>query len=47
MRRDRLLIDEMIDAAQRIVDLVVDLSADPVLLQELRIVAAALAAMDM
>ena len=47
MRRDRLLIDEMIDAAQRIVDLVGDLSADPVLLQELRIVAAALAAMDM
>ena len=30
MRRDRLLIDEMIDAAQRIVDLVGDLSADDI-----------------
>lgn len=30
MRRDRLLIDEMIDASQRIVDLVGDLSAEDI-----------------
>lgn len=30
MRRDRLLIDEMIDASQLIVDLVGDLSADDI-----------------